>query len=90
MLEVPLPKHADRFLLSDDGILDFCFGHKEDKPKELKASNVVVSPQFFDRFVQVSIGIVLEQLSSLERQFKWPEKIRATTAFPLIDLYFKG
>lgn len=53
-LEVTLPKHADRFLLSDNGILDFCFGHKEDKPKELKAVNVVVSPQFFERLVQVS------------------------------------
>lgn len=56
VLETQPPKHADRFQLSDEGILGFCFGHTEDKPKELKAYNVFVSPQFFDRLVQVNIA----------------------------------
>lgn len=47
------PKRADRYALSDDGILDFCFGHAEDRPKEFKGYHIAVSQQFFKRLVEV-------------------------------------
>ncbi|KAH7699123.1 hypothetical protein AAVH_33774 [Aphelenchoides avenae] len=49
------PKRADRYALSDDGILDFCFGHAEDRPKEFKGYHIAVSQQFFKRLVEANL-----------------------------------
>ncbi|KAH7708394.1 hypothetical protein AAVH_24351 [Aphelenchoides avenae] len=50
------PKRADRYALSDDGILDFSFGHANDKPKEFKVYHVALSPQFFKRLVEANLN----------------------------------
>lgn len=48
------PRHGDRYVLSDDGILAFCFQNTATgKPLELTAERVVLSVQFFNRLVEV-------------------------------------